>query len=378
MRVLVICANASSNSLVRVYPIAKVLQRNHEVTVAGFRYDDSLFAPYADEFDYHTQIVQPLPKFIAQVRSLARSFDADVIYAFKPLSTSLWSGLATRRRLDIPLVVDVEDWELGWYLDRRPRDQLSHLRSVRFPNAMFWTAVNEALVRLADHRFVVSSFLQRRFGGTILTHGPDTDLFSPARWDRAAALQELGLPDQRYVLFAGSAMPNKGLEEVLTAVEQLNQPDLNVLLVGSARHDPGYQRHLVERFGHVMTVVGPRPHHEMPLFLAVATFVVLAQRRSRETLAQVPGKVFEAMAMGVPILATPISDLPTILQGAGVMIEPEVDDLTEKLRSLLDNDQERRRLGAAARERCVSRYGWDAMERILENDLSRLCSRGPG
>lgn len=379
MRILVICADASSNSLVRVYPIAKVLQRNHEVAIAGFRSGDSLFAPYADEFEYQTQLAQPLPKFISQVRSLVRSFDADIIYAFKPLSTSLWPGLAAQRRFGIPLIVDVEDWELGWFLDGALRDQLSHLRMLRRPNEMFWTAVNELLVRRADHRFVVSSFLQRRFGGTVLVHGPDTDRFTPERWDRAAALQELGLPDQRYILFAGSPMPDKGLEDVLTAVERLNLPDLNVLLVGSARHDPTYRQRLIDRFGRIMKVVGPRPHREMPLFLAASNFVVLAQRPSRETAAQVPGKVFEAMAMGLPILATPVSDLPTILDGAGVMIKPQhVDDLTEKLEHLVHDEPEQRRLGTAARERCVNRYSWDAMERILQRDLSRLDGSGRG
>lgn len=373
MRILILCADASSNSLVRVYPIAKVLERDHDVSVGGFRGGPTIFGPYAEEFDYHTPIVQPLPRFLVQIRSLVSSASADLVYAFKPLSTSLWPGLALKRHLDVPVILDIEDWELGWYLDRSLRHQLSHLRHVRAPNSLLWTGINDRLARLADHRFVVSRFLQRRFGGTLLPHGPDTDLFSPANWERGDALGELALPDRHYILFAGSVMPNKGLEHVLAAVERLARPDLRVLLVGSARHDPAYHQGMIDRFGHVMTVVGPRPHREMPLFLAASSFVVLAQQPSRETAAQVPGKVFEAMAMARPILATPMSDLPVILGGCGMMIEPgNVLDLAEKLASLLDDDAERQRMGDAARERCVSHYGWDAMQRILQRDLAQL------
>src|SRR5947209_18446889 len=105
MRILVLCADASRNPLVRVQPIAKVLARNHEVTVAGFQSEDAAFPPYAEEFDYKTLRTRDLPGFIGQVRELARGADADLVYAFKPLSTSMWPGMRIRRRLSVPLVL---------------------------------------------------------------------------------------------------------------------------------------------------------------------------------------------------------------------------------------------------------------------------------
>jgi glycosyltransferase involved in cell wall biosynthesis len=373
MRILCLAADASSNSIVRVAPIAKTLERNHDVHMAGFRSRDHVFAPYADAFDYHTLRTRPLPGFLRQVGELADRVAADIVLAFKPLSTSLWTGLAVRQRLRIPLLVDIEDWELGWYLDRPPAHQLRHLARIDRANGMAWTAVNERLVRRADGLFVASEGLRRRFGGTLLPHGPDTSCFDPRRWSREEALDRLGLDDAEYVVFTGSAMPSKGLEDVLEALRELARPGLRLLVVGSFQHDPAFRDRLLARYGDLLEIMPPRPHAEMPLFLAVATLVVLAQRRSRETEAQVPAKVYEAMAMARPVVATAVGDLPAILDGCGCVVAPgDPRALREALERLLEERDAGERLGAAARRRCEERYGWDAMERILEPALHEV------
>ena len=90
MRIAVVCANASSNSMVRVYPIARVLARRHRLQVTGFRSGPDVFPPYADEFTYETLMQRRLPAFLGQVRALARRIEADAVLAFKPLASSLW------------------------------------------------------------------------------------------------------------------------------------------------------------------------------------------------------------------------------------------------------------------------------------------------
>jgi glycosyltransferase involved in cell wall biosynthesis len=373
VRIACIAADAATNSLVRVYPIAKVLQRRHDVVVAGFRSREDIFEPYRDEFEYMTLRAQDFPGFARQVHTLARHVDADLIYAFKPVSASLWPGLAAARRLDVPLVVDIEDWELGWYLDREPIDQLKHLLHLERPRGYLYTAVNDRLVGLADQRLVVSRFLQRRFGGALLPHGANPAFFDPAGWDRQEALDRVGLPDLRYVVFTGTPMPNKGLEDLLVAIRRLRRDDTRLLVVGSFAHDPAYGRLLRERFGDLATFVPPRPHSEMPLFLALADVVALPQRHTRETDAQVPGKIYEAMAMARPILGTDVSDIPEVLDGCGKIVAAEDPAALEAgLAGLLEDPADAARLGAAARERCIERYSWDAMGRILDAEFDRL------
>lgn len=373
MRIVCLTPDASGTSLVRVTPIAKVLQRNHDVVVAGFRTGPEVFAPYKDEFDFMTFPARTVPEFLREMRKLIRSVQADVVYAFKARSTSVLAGLGARRRLDVPLILDIEDWELGWFLDRTPLDQLRHFAHLEQPTSYLWTALTELLVPVADERTVVSRFLQRRFGGKLLPHGPDPTVFDPSAWDRVEALERTGLPDQRYVVFCGAAMPNKGLEEVLIALRALGRSDARLLIVGPFDQQPEYRDRLIAGYGDLLTLVGPRPHAEMPMYLSLADVVALPQRVARETMAQVPGKVYEAMAMGRPILATDVSDLPVMLDGCGIVVPAgEQEALTRGLAELLEDPVHSRELGEAARRRCEEEFSWDAMERTLEALLARL------
>lgn len=375
MRVAILCPDASSNSLVRMYPIAKVLGRRHDVQVLGFRATEDLFEPYRDEFEFDTLVTRQLPRFIAQVREMARKVRADAVYAFKPLPSSFWTACYAKYDLGIPLFLDVEDWEAGWYQDVAWSDRLRHLVHVERPNGLVWTWLTEKLAGIADGIFVVSRFLQRRFGGTLLVHGADTAAFDPEKVSREWGLRRLGLPDGRYVVFTGSPMPNKGLDDLLSAVAGTDR-GLKVVVVGSFRHNPAYRERLLERYGDALILMGPRPHGDMPSCLAIADMVVIPQRVSRETVAQVPGKVFEAMAMARPIVATTVSDLPEILDGCGYLVPPEsVEHLSAAIDELLANPSRAKSLGSEARRRCQELYSWDAMERVLHQHLDQWESR---
>jgi glycosyltransferase involved in cell wall biosynthesis len=277
-----------------------------------------------------------------------------------------------RKAHRIPLFLDIEDWETGWYYDVPLVDALKHLIHIERPNGLLWTWVSEKMAAWADEIFVASRSLQARFGGTRLVHGVDTGVFDPSIWDPADTRTRMGLGEGRYVVFAGSPMPNKGLDDLLEAVTAVGDPRLRVLVVGSFQHDPAYRQRLLARFGSRLLLVGARPHAEMPAFLGMADLVVLPQRVTRETMAQIPGKVFEAMAMARPIVATAVSDLPEILDGCGVIIPPEsADKLGASIDRLLSQPEEARALGREARRRCQEHYSWDAMERVLDGRLRK-------
>ena len=77
-------------------------------------------------------------------------------------------------------------------------------------------------------------------------------------------------------------------------------------------------------------------------------------------------KVFEAMAMAKPIIATPVSDLPEILDGCGLLVEPgNTNRLAEGIQYLLEEGDVAEELGEKAREKSVKEYSWDAMGKIL-------------
>lgn len=373
MLITLLIKDLTANMIVRVYPIAKVLERHHRVHLVGPRLGKEVFSAYAGEL---SRSVIPsshwMPGFLASVPGLLREVRGDLVYAFKPMLPSFGVALIDRMRRHRPLLLDVEDFDVGLYFE-----QPKHILVGQF--AFGWLRTNGVYSRLLMDRFrrradavtVVSSFLQRYYGGVKLPHGADTDFFDPARFDRRDLRRQMGLSENLIlVAFCGTAHPHKGIEDLLQAIAATGRPDLKLLLVGGAER-ASYMDRIRALGGDRLIHVGFQPHDRMPEFLAVADAVALPQRRGRHAEAQVPGKVFEAMAMARAVVASRISDLPEILEGCGWLVEPNhVGGLAERLSYLCEHRDEARGLGERARRRCIERYSFDAMDAILQKVLA--------
>jgi glycosyltransferase involved in cell wall biosynthesis len=110
------------------------------------------------------------------------------------------------------------------------------------------------------------------------------------------------------------------------------------------------------------------PYNELPKFHMVADLVVLPQMDTPFGRAQLPMKLLDAMAMARPIISTNISDIPSILEGCGVVLESwSEDELVQRITALQADPALRRKLGEAARQRCVERYSYvQGMETLGE------------
>jgi glycosyltransferase involved in cell wall biosynthesis len=93
-----------------------------------------------------------------------------------------------------------------------------------------------------------------------------------------------------------------------------------------------------------------------------------------------PNVVLEAMAAGVPIVATAVGGVPEILshQQTGVLTAPQNPQaMADELRRLLDSESLRQRLAFAAREQAATIYTPDAQCRALVSIYEELLD-GPG
>jgi len=165
-------------------------------------------------------------------------------------------------------------------------------------------------------------------------------------------------------MFLGTPRGYKGVADLAAAVSRLGRPDVVLALVGT---DPASDtgRGLAARHPG-LRLVGQVPITQVPAYLAAADVVVVPQRESSDTRGQVPAKLFDAMALGRPIVSTRVSMIPEILEGCGLLVEPgEVGALGEAIARLLDRPDEARRLGLAARRRAVERYSFEAARRAL-------------
>src|SRR6478672_5350930 len=106
---------------------------------------------------------------------------------------------------------------------------------------------------------------------------------------------------------------------------------------------------------------------------------VFALSSRREGL---PNVVLEALSMGLPVVATRVAGLPSLINPGvnGLLVEPgSVADLAAALAGLLGGPALRERLGREGRRTVEARYSFrDRMSRIQDLYEQLIPPRGPG
>ncbi|RJQ29814.1 MAG: glycosyltransferase [Peptococcaceae bacterium] len=376
MKITLLAPDVSSNCMGRVYILAGMLrQRNYQVEIAGPMSGSGVWEPLAGiDIPVKTFKAANLPAFIRALPGLCRSIEGDVIYAVKPLPTSFGTGLAVKMRRGAPLILDIDDWEKGFFLTQKPwRRLLKGILKLGRPHSYLYAALMEKFIPLADALTAASSFLQRKYGGTLIPHARDTDFFNPDRIT-SIPLRSGKLAGKKIIMFLGTPRPHKGLADLVKAIKLLNDPNITLVIIGAAENERLRQP---ENAGDASIILlGKQPFSAVPSFLAAADLVVLPQQAEPCSRAQVPAKVFDAMAMARPVIATGVSDLPEILDGCGVIVPPgDPHALARQINLLLQNKDLAGALGRAARRKCIAQYSWKAVSGALDNLIRNLLKK---
>jgi glycosyltransferase involved in cell wall biosynthesis len=373
MKVSVLAADLSDNATGRADLLARLLSTRYEVEVVGPRFGPDVWRPARDgAIAQRSVLVGRYPGFARRIPALLDLADGDVLVASKPRPTSFGLGLLARARRTRPLVLDIDDWEVGFFSRSGVWGRVGRALNLANPNGLSWTWLAEKLVAHADAVTVASRFLERRFGGTLLPHVRDTDAWDPARYDRAAARARLGVGARKVVMFLGTPRGHKGVDDLVEAVGTLGS-DVVLALVGVDPARSGSTRW--SGAAHVR-VTGEIPFDDVPCYLVAADVVAVPQRATTDTVGQVPAKLFDAMALGRPIVSTSVSMIPEILEGCGVVVEPgDVPALAAAIKGLLEQPDHAAALGRRARERCEARYSFRVARATLFPLIEKLTRR---
>jgi len=372
VKVSVLAFDLSDNATGRADLLARLLAPRYEVEVVGPRFGDDVWRPArGGGIRYRALPGARWPRFASVLPALASLVDGDVLLASKPRPTSFGVALLARRQRRRPLLLDIDDWELGFFYRSGFGGRVGRLLNVSNPNGLPWTWLVERLVSRADALTVASRFLAERFGGALLPHVRDTDAWAPQRFDRAAARARLGVGDARVVMFLGTPRGHKGIDDLVEATAGLDGARL--VLVGAAAESEAARRWAGRE--HVR-LVGEIAFDDVPRYLIAADVVAVPQRATTDTIGQVPAKLFDAMALGRPIVSTAVSMIPEILEGCGVLVPPQNPiALRAALSRLLDDPAGAAELGRRARERCAERYSFTAARSILFPLIDELAAR---
>ncbi len=167
---------------------------------------------------------------------------------------------------------------------------------------------------------------------------------------------------QPLLLCVGAITARKGQETILRACSMLEGRDFRLVLAGSAEEEPEYARRVADAaespsLSGKVSIKGHLNKEEVYSLMGKADVLLHAAPWEAYGIA-----LAEAMWAGLPVVASRGGAVPELVTPGvqGFLYDPsDARGLSAKIILLLDNEELRRRMGAAARSRAEELYTWD-------------------
>jgi glycosyltransferase involved in cell wall biosynthesis len=242
-------------------------------------------------------------------------------------------------------------------------------------------AVDAMIVHTEWNRRRLASYHHMPLGKTVVIPNGSPSPSPMGAADREAFRAALGVaPEDVAIAVVARLTERKGhryLLEALANVRRAGSESQEVgpwkLLVVGEGEEEGALRQMVTHLGlgDAVRFLGYRP--DAIRVIQVSDVLALASRIESQPLV-----ITEAMACGIPVVATAIYGIPEIVvdKETGLLVPPsEVAPLAAALRELIAGRELRERLGRAARERFEARF---TLERMCERTYRVLRGTGSG
>lgn len=208
---------------------------------------------------------------------------------------------------------------------------------------------------------------------TVVPNGADAQVFMPR--DHAEARRRLGIPPEGPVIsYVGKLVPRKGVDTLVEAMGILaarsaGAPRLVMAGIGGMR-EPLEQRAAELGVADRITWLGKVPHDDVGWVMSAGDVFVLPSLSEG-----LPTVVCEAMACGLPVVATAVDGTPEIVDdpATGLLVQPhDAGGLAAALARVLDHPDMARAMGAEALRRSEAEYTWAANARRMEQVYAQV------
>ncbi|RYL92711.1 glycosyltransferase family 1 protein [Sporolactobacillus sp. THM7-4] len=216
----------------------------------------------------------------------------------------------------------------------------------------------------------------------VVYNGIDTDRFgqplSEKEWLSIRHQYELK-QDDIVLLFVGRLTREKGVKELLTAFQQINDPNVKLLIVGSRFFDSDIHssfeielKKLSEQMADKVKITGFIPYEEIPQIYAIADIAVLP------SIWEEPAglTMVEAEASGLPVITTDAGGIPEYVGENAIILRRDgelVNNICRSINLLIQNTKLRRKLSHLSIRVSAAytnkKYYWNFIDQISNKSV---------
>ena len=381
--ITILCSDVSMNCLSRSLTLAEILAQKRQVQIIGFACDDkNLIWPPARSAQVPVIKLEYglVRRWHMVKREIKAIIDQSLLIICKPKLNSMGLALSAGYSPE-ECILDINDWELGLIIKTKRTDGkyniVDLMSNLLSPNSALLLRYYESRIKYFPHKIVNNRWLQQRYGGELVYDVRDTDRLNPENYDKGSIRRELGLDDRQWIIFAGTPRWHKGVMNIIYALDGIkgNEPP-GLMLCGGRKHREVDD--LINVAGQTLgksrfRYIPPYDRFEAGRYLAAADIACIPSLLSSHAVGQVPTKLFEAMAMGLPLVTSAICDMPDLIEGIGIPVPPgDVGALGAAIEKLAKDPDLSMNMGRQARVRAVKQYSYQAAEPVINSLLEKV------
>ena len=338
-----------------------------------------------------TRLIERLPRERYAITALCpfesrftdglRALDVEVLIAPMP-EDPLWSSIQMACALIKAAAIDVLHAHLtnahllagvAGSLTGRPVVATIHGRQLTLPDLEVHRSTGTHVSVVSKHSYFNALGLGVNPAQlSCIPNGVDTDVFTPGRSAAAGLRQQFGIAAEAPLVgFVGRLAGEKGAEVFVRAglLMQTWLPAAHLIVIGEGPQEAELIA-LVERFGLQARVHLAGVRRDMPAVYRELDILV-----SSSYSEAMPLVLMEAMASGLPVIATRVGGVPDVVEQGqtGWLVSPgDFEGIAAMVAQVLSRPVDRERMGRDARTRALARFSLADSVGQTDRLLSRL------
>lgn len=237
--------------------------------------------------------------------------------------------------------------------------------------------IEDAIVKRGWKVVAISSFLKNyamnrnlREDIVVIPDGVDTDMFDPSKFKAGELRSRYATRNEvKLCLYAGRIDECAG-SEIIYITAKLLADEKHIKFIIAGEGDPLVVNKLSKLDNVVMT--GLVPKEEVPKYLAAADVVLVPFPDNIVSHGISPLKLFEAMAMEKPVIASAVSGIKEAVRNDfnGVLVSSDPKEWAASIIELTENQDKVSFLGKNGRKTVIQNYDWDQLAKAFHRVIA--------